>query len=99
MQIVRALTVIAAVLAVQTPPPAAAQQFCPEGRTAQGTCVDAGLASTMRERVRVFTQPRISYTGPAVAPDRDRQYDVLRDWGQGLRRESFGPCGVQNCPP
>jgi hypothetical protein len=99
MQIVRTMLMMAAALAILTPPPAVAQPFCPEGRTAQGSCVDAGLASDMRERVRVFTQPRISYTGPVVAPDRERRYDVLRDWGQGLRRETFGPCGAQGCLP
>ena len=52
----------------------------------------------MRERVRVFTQPRMSYTGPAVVPTRDRQYDALRDWGQALRSEIYGPCSAQFCP-
>jgi hypothetical protein len=52
----------------------------------------------MRENVRVFTQPRLSYGSPAVAPSNDRQYDVLRDWGQGLMREIYGPCIGARCP-
>jgi hypothetical protein len=71
---------------------------CMEGRTASGVCVDAALGSLIRERVRVFTQPRLSYSGPAVAPAHDRQYEVLRDWGQGLTREIYSPCLANFCP-
>jgi len=71
---------------------------CMEGRTAAGLCVDAALGSVIRERVRVFTQPRLSYSGPAVAPASDRQYEALRDWGQGLTREIFNHCGANFCP-
>jgi hypothetical protein len=77
---------------------AGAQAQCVEGRTASGLCVDATLGSLIRERVRVFTQPRLSYSGPAVAPARDRQYEVLRDWGQGLTREIYSPCLANFCP-
>jgi hypothetical protein len=70
---------------------------CLEGRTAAGTCVDASLAHSMRQGVRVFTQPRLSYSGPAVAPSADRQYDMLRDWRQGFGREVFGAC-IPYCP-
>jgi hypothetical protein len=80
-------------------PAAVAQSRCPEGQTASGACVDPELGSTMRERVRVFTQPRLSYTGPAVAPSTEKKYEVLRDWGEALRRETFGPCTAQFCPP
>ena len=74
------------------------QVQCMEGRTAAGLCVDAALGSLVRERVRVFTQPRLSYSGPAVAPASDRQYESLRDWGQGLTREIYGPCLANFCP-
>jgi hypothetical protein len=77
---------------------AGTQAQCPEGRTASGLCVDAALGSLIRERVRVFTQPRLSYSGPAVAPAHDRQYEVLRDWGQGLTREIYSPCLANFCP-
>lgn len=76
---------------------AMAQTKCLEGRTAQGTCVDASLARSMRESTRVFSQPRLSYSGPAVAPSVDRQYDALRDWRQGFGREVFGAC-IPYCP-
>jgi len=52
----------------------------------------------MRQNVRIFTQPRLSYSGPAVAPSSDRRYDVLRDWGQALKRETYGPCTAKSCP-
>jgi hypothetical protein len=87
--------IVAAALAAE---PAAAQTQCVEGRTVNGACLDASLGSLMREAVRVFTQPRLSYGGPAVAPASDRQYDVLRDWRQGLQREIYGPCVDPRCP-
>ncbi|MBX9776749.1 MAG: hypothetical protein K2Y71_20415 [Xanthobacteraceae bacterium] len=79
--------------------PAIAQTACPEGKTASGACVNAELAGAMRESVRIFTQPRLSYSGPAVAPNGARRYDVLRDWRQGLTREIYGTCSGPNpCP-
>jgi hypothetical protein len=75
-----------------------AQAPCSEGRTAAGICVDAAIGSLARERVRVFTQSRLSYSGPAVAPYIDRRYESLRDWGQGLAREIYGPCLANFCP-
>src|SRR6185436_11399468 len=78
---------------------AAAQETkCLEGRTAKGTCVDASLSTLARERTRVFGQPRLSYSGAAVAPRADRRYDALRDVYQGLRTETRGPCTVNFCP-
>jgi len=83
---------------LMTSAPGLAQEKCLEGRTKSGTCVDASLASMMRQAGRVMTQPRLSYSGPAVAPNADRRYDALRTWGQGLSREIYGPCGVNLCP-
>ena len=94
----RILAIAAVLLGLTSASPALAQAQCPEGRTAAGVCVDAPLSTAMRERVRVFTQPRLSYTGPAVVPTRDRQYDALRDRGQALRSEIYGPCSAQFCP-
>jgi len=95
----RILVIVAAFLGLL---PASAQAQAPvqclEGRTAAGACVDVSLGSMMRERVRVFTQPRLSYTGPAILPSRFHQYDALRDWGQGLRGEIYGPCVAKFCP-
>ena len=76
----------------------AAAPVCVEGRMASGACVDATLGSMLRERTRVFAQPRLSYSGPAVPPSEDRRYDALRDWGQGLMREIFNPCAANFCP-
>lgn len=99
---IHACVLIAAVSLALPSAPARAQAGpqvqCMEGRTAAGLCVDAALGSLIRERVRVFTQPRLSYSGPAVAPSKDRQYDALRDWGQGLTREIYGPCLANFCP-
>ena len=78
--------------------PAFAQTKCLEGKTKFGTCVDASLASMMRQAGRVLTQPRLSYSGPAVAPSADRRYDGLREWRQGLGREIYGPCEANLCP-
>ena len=91
--------IVAAVVALGltlAPASAIAQTQCLEGRTAAGVCVDVALGSMIRERVRVFTQPRLSYAGPAVVPSRDRQYDALRDGGQWLRSGIF-PCTGKSC--
>lgn len=61
---------------------AAAQQVprtCPEGRTASGQCVDAGLAQDMRTGGIVYSQPKISLSNPPLLPDQDGQYVVIRD--------------------
>ena len=99
MRILRTYTLIAAVLGMTFGSATAfAETQCLEGKTAAGTCVDATLGSMMRQNVRVFTQPRLSYSGPAVAPSADRQYEGLRGWGQGLKRETYGPCIANFCP-
>jgi len=96
---IRILVIAATAGLVLLSSPASAQTFCPEGRTASGACVDPALASAMRQRTRVFSQPRLSYSGPAIAPSLDREYDVLRDaYSQGLRNEIYGPCTAQFCP-
>ena len=77
---------------------AAQEKKCLEGRTASGACVDVSLATLARERTRIFAQPRLSYSGPAVAPSADRRYDVLRDATQALRQETRGPCTSSFCP-
>jgi hypothetical protein len=53
---------------------AAAQQSCPEGRTASGQCVNAGLALSMRQDAIIFAQPKISHTAFPVLPSADWQY-------------------------
>jgi len=98
MRILRAILLAALPGLLLTNLPALAQAPCLEGKTVSGTCIDASLGNLMRESVRVFTQPRLSYSGPAVAPSKDHQYDVLRDWRQGLQREIYGPCVDPRCP-
>ncbi len=99
MRIVRTSALIAALASLSLVcTPALAQEKCSEGKTASGACVDPALAASARQTVRVLTQPRLSYSGPAVAPSADRNYDVLRDWGQGLSREIYGPCLIKGCP-
>jgi hypothetical protein len=104
MQILRNLVPIAGVVCATllAASAASAQTKCFEGKTASGACVDVSLGSIMRQNVRVFTQPRLSYSGAAIAPSDDRRYDALRNWGQGLMREVYGPCvavgQLQPCP-
>ena len=97
MRILCKLALIAAISGM-TLSAAKAQAPCLEGKTAAGACLDASIGTMMRESVRVFTQPRLSFSGPAVAPSHDHQYDVLRDWRQGLQREIYGPCNGARCP-
>jgi len=84
--------------AAQTQAAPQAQTQCAEGRAANGDCVDASLATMLREGVRVFTQPKLSYSGAAVVPGSDHEYGVLRDRTYGLMREIYGPCLAGRCP-
>jgi hypothetical protein len=71
--------------------PAAAQQRCPEGRTAAGVCVNPPLAQGMRKRVIVYTQPKFSHTAPLVMPSGDRVYQVPRDYHEVDQLFTFPP--------
>ena len=51
-----------------------AQVRCPEGRTVAGQCVNAPLASGMRQTSIVFSQPKISQTAYPVLPVLDFIY-------------------------
>ena len=48
-----------------------AQSSCPEGRTASGQCVNAGLAESMRQAGVIYSQPKLSYTAYPVLPSLD----------------------------
>lgn len=99
MRMLHASALASAILLLAAAPVSAQQQGpCLEGRTASGACVDATMGSLMRETIRVHTQPRLSYSGHPIAPSSDRRYDATRDWGQGLWRETRGPCVVNFCP-
>jgi hypothetical protein len=82
-------------LALSSPGPAFAQKrACPEGRTLSGECVNPALANSMRQRTIVFSQPKLSYRGPAVLPSEEFKFAPLRD--RRIIYELFGPGG---CPP
>jgi hypothetical protein len=54
--------------------PAGAQVKCPEGRTLNGDCVNAGLAASMRQTSIIFSQPKISQTAFPILPSVDRLF-------------------------
>ena len=54
--------------------PQATQTKCPEGRTWDGTCVNAGLARSMRQAAIIFAQPKISEQAYPVLPIEDWLY-------------------------
>lgn len=56
--------------------PARAQGPCPggEGRLSDGTCVNPGLASAMRQRGVLTTQLKISETALPIGPHQDTHY-------------------------
>ena len=53
---------------------ASAQVRCAEGKTASGECVNAGLATVMRQIGIIFSQPKLSQTAYPVLPANDRNY-------------------------
>ena len=54
--------------------PAFAQRACPEGRTASGQCVNAGLAAAIEQSGILFSQPKISYTALPILPSGDLEF-------------------------
>lgn len=75
--------------------PAQAQQICPEGRTFSGACVKPALAQSMRKQTLVYTQPKFSYTAPALLPSEDGEYYVPRDYNE--IRNLFGGGNLPSC--
>ena len=63
-----------AIWSVVSAVPAFAQRGCPEGRTASGQCVNAGLAAAIEQSGILFSQPKISYTALPILPSGDMQY-------------------------
>ena len=53
---------------------AGAQVKCPEGKSMNGDCVNAGLAATMRQTAIIFSQPKISQTTFPILPAADHLY-------------------------
>ncbi len=55
------------------------KKFCPEGKLANGDCVNAGLAQATRDQVIAMTQPKFSYTAPPWLPFQDKDNFVATD--------------------
>ena len=53
---------------------AQAQDNCPAGRAADGTCVNGSLAELMQQNAIIYSQPLISYTAYPVLPTGDWTY-------------------------
>jgi hypothetical protein len=50
---------------------ALAQGACPEGRAANGQCVNPSLADAMRRGAVIYAHPKLSYTHYPVLPSAD----------------------------
>ena len=59
---------------VLLPNVAQAQGACPEGRTANGQCVNPLLASAMTQSAMIYSQPKISQTHYPILPALDWIY-------------------------
>jgi hypothetical protein len=64
------VTLLAAVCAV-APGAVQAQGACPEGRMANGQCINPLLAESMRQAAMIFSQPKASQTAFALLPSFD----------------------------
>jgi hypothetical protein len=53
---------------------AIAGEACPEGRTASGECVNAGLAASMRQGSIIYSRPELSQTAQPIMPELDYTY-------------------------
>jgi len=51
-----------------------AQVRCLEGKTARGECVNASLATAMRQIAIIFSQPKLSDTAYPVLPSDDASF-------------------------
>jgi hypothetical protein len=69
----RAVIALAAAL-VAAPGATHAQANCPEGRTANGQCVNPGLAQAMQQNAVIFSQSKISTTHYPLLPSDDTKY-------------------------
>ena len=79
---------------------ASAQRACPEGRTFSGECVKPGIGQAMHRQTQVYTQPKISYTAPAVMPSEDGAFAIPRDYNELIRIFSVGrPGSGTTCVP
>lgn len=70
----RYASLLAILCSLTLPGQATAQENCPEGRTANGACVNPLLGGLMREVAIIFSQPKISETAYPVLPSQDRSY-------------------------
>lgn len=68
----RAVTTLsAAILALALSSSAEAQTACAEGRTREGKCVSAALASAARIAAIVYGQTRLSFSMLPILPNQD----------------------------
>jgi spore coat protein U-like protein len=75
-----ASVLVAAALAASVIAAAAqARRSCPEGRLADGTCINPDLAQDLRIGSIALAQSKLSMTNPPVLPSQDALYDVPRD--------------------
>ena len=89
-----------AILGAASSVPSFAQPSCPEGRTASGQCVNAGLAAAIQQIGIIFSQPKISYTAFPILPSGDTQYrypnNLIPD--QTMPRAAIAPPPNPNGP-
>jgi hypothetical protein len=78
MTLASALLAGAVALSVD-PASAQARRSCPEGRLADGTCVNPDQAQDLRTGSIALAQSKLSMTNPPVMPSQDGLYDVPRD--------------------
>lgn len=65
---------LTATMGLLSPGVATAEEICPEGKTANGECVNPGLAASMRETAIIFSQPELSHTAYPNFPAKDYIY-------------------------
>jgi hypothetical protein len=77
----------AAVILITAPSGFAASpaNYCPEGRTFSGTCVNVAQAKANRARAIAFTQVELSKTSPPRLPSDDRKYMIPFNYFELLR--------------
>lgn len=83
---------VSVLCAVACPSIAAAQQKCPEGRSANGTCVNPGLITSARQTSIVFAQPKISQTAFPILPAEDPKFRLLQQFTRD--RPIVGPAAA-----
>ncbi len=99
----RTLVALGLVVLIGTSAAAQKAASCPDGRTADGACIDAALAESLRERTTCMSQGKINgVLGCPVMSSRDAVYPKPREWnrfesgGDGIFRTAPFP---KSCSP